>query len=133
LIRFESDPYRFLQHKCWRPKKAAELLARHWKLRIDLFGEEWTFLPLKDLSGTGALSQDDIYVLQTGFCSFLPDDTQGRTVVFGNPNLHGRDAEMALPFDASFTCYTLAAEKGQPVVVVRYQDDGKGRRDGAPL
>jgi hypothetical protein len=121
LIRSESDPYRFLQHENWKPDKAAELLARHWKLRLDLFGEERAFLPLKDLSGNGALNEQAIRIIASGFSAFLPNDVEGRTVLFVNHK--GNRRGDGSRFRVMFYMLQKASEMGRPVVILRQEDD----------
>jgi hypothetical protein len=42
------------------------LPAKNRKLRVVLLGEKRAFLPIKDLSGNGALTLEDIDVLKGG-------------------------------------------------------------------
>jgi hypothetical protein len=58
---------------------AARRLVSYWECRKELFGER-AFLPMTQLE-KGALSEDDVAVLQTGYLALLPDDTDSCAVV----------------------------------------------------
>jgi hypothetical protein len=64
------------------PLAAARRLANYWKLRKQVF-QERAFLPM-DVSGHGALTADDVRILQTGYCINLPRDAQGRCVLYAD-------------------------------------------------
>jgi hypothetical protein len=84
IIMEESPPHVFLQREQGNLVKAAKRLCLNWTMRFSLF-QDRAVLPLKDLSGEGALSQDDIdYVYEHGNIYQLPPDAQGRCVVFMN-------------------------------------------------
>jgi hypothetical protein len=65
------------------PLAAARRLANYWKIRKEIF-QERAFLPTVDLSGHGALTADDVRILQTGYCIHLPRDEQGRSVLYAD-------------------------------------------------
>jgi hypothetical protein len=79
LVDSESDPFRFLWYEKYNISAAARRLVSYWECRKELFGER-TFLPMTQLKN-GALSEDDVAVLQTGCLALLPDDTDGCAVV----------------------------------------------------
>jgi hypothetical protein len=123
LIRSETDSYRFLQHTKGNALEAAKLLAKQWALRLESF-QERAFLPLGDLSSGGALSEEDIKYLMSGHFAFLPNDAQGRTVLFANPArnsaanaLRAKDAPRNRCF---FFMLSRAAGEGRPVVSLRF-------------
>ena len=74
LIMKESNPRRFLSLEQNRRMRAVRRLARYWAERKLIFGKR-AFLPL-DQTGEGALSKDDIVVLNSGFLSVLRNDEQ---------------------------------------------------------
>ena len=74
LIMKESSPRRFLVLERNRRTRAVQRLARYWTERKKLFGNR-AFLPL-DQTGEGALSKEDIAVLNSGFLSVLRNDEQ---------------------------------------------------------
>jgi hypothetical protein len=79
LVDSESDHFRFLWYAKYNIPAAARRLVSYWECRKELFGER-AFLPMTQLEN-GALSEDDIAVLQTGYLALLPDDTDGCAVV----------------------------------------------------
>jgi hypothetical protein len=135
LIRSETDPHRYLKHANWEPLVAAKCLALHWKLRLEFFGKERAFLPLKDLSSNAALNQDDIKVLKSGYFTPLPNDTQGRTVLFVNGLLAGAplDVDEASRARCFFYQLQIAAEMGRPFVLICFgieKENQAQSRDG---
>ena len=63
----------------FHPKLAAVRLTKYWTARLSLFGES-AFL---SMTVDGAL-QNDTSVLDTHFCEILPNDKNGRRVIFYN-------------------------------------------------
>lgn len=57
-------------------------LISYWRSRKEVFGDR-AFLPL-NISGQGALEQEDLGILMEGLLFLLPDDTIGRPVVCVN-------------------------------------------------
>ena len=74
LILKESDPRRFLALEQNRRMRAVRRLANYWTEKKLIFGKR-AFLPL-DQTGEGALSKDNIVVLNSGFLSVLRNDEQ---------------------------------------------------------
>jgi hypothetical protein len=70
---------RFLRYTNFNAAAAAQSIVLYWKRRREVFGDR-VFLPLT-LTGDGALSNDDIEFINTGYIVFLPNDADGRTVV----------------------------------------------------
>jgi hypothetical protein len=124
LIGSETDPSRYLYHSNGNALEAAQLLAKNWKLRIEVFGEERAFLPL-DLSGNGALTEEDISILKTSWLALLPNDTKGRTVLFVNAfrvagaAIDGKEMRRAR---GSFYLLHQAAEKNRPFCILYFGD-----------
>lgn len=80
LVLVESNPLSFLRYADWNMDDAGKRLALYWKRRREVFGLDRAFLPLI-LTGSGALSLEDVAVLRQGFIVFLPNDESGRTVL----------------------------------------------------
>jgi hypothetical protein len=78
FVTLESDPLLFIRFAGGNHAAAAKRLVDYWRSRQSTFGD--SFLRPLDLSGKGALSQDDVDTLQTGFIKILPDDWCGRKV-----------------------------------------------------
>jgi hypothetical protein len=79
LVEIESNPDHYLDHAECDPWKAAARMAAYWNARVEFFGDR-AFLPLT-ISGEGAMSQEDVELLQSGFLMVLSNDCQGRPVV----------------------------------------------------
>lgn len=88
VVRVESNVHRFLRAHDFNHKRAAQKLASHWTKRKELFGER-AFRPLLDLSGRGALSDQDLLLIRSGMMVLLPEDAEGRPVVCTNPERLG--------------------------------------------
>ena len=79
VVATESDPLRFLRFTNFDPWAAALRLAKYWKMRREIFGNQ-AFLPMT-LTGDGALSEEDITVIRAGSLVLLPYDNEGRSVL----------------------------------------------------
>lgn len=79
LVKKESKISDFLLAVHNDPQKAAAKLANYWKARKSLFGDRW-LLPMNQ-TGTGALSQDDVDILRSGFMVILPRPLGGYVTV----------------------------------------------------
>jgi hypothetical protein len=55
-------------------------LANYWKKRKEIFAER-AFLPI-DLTGNGAMTADDVKLLQTGYTINLPRDEKNRRIIY---------------------------------------------------
>lgn len=77
LVAAESRVDRFLRREKSNVNAAAKLQARYWKDRKAFFGDR-AFLPLDDLTGNGALTNDDVEALSRGIMVRTPDDDAGR-------------------------------------------------------
>ncbi|KAL7580673.1 hypothetical protein ACA910_002185 [Epithemia clementina (nom. ined.)] len=85
LVQIESDPLQFLRCCKYDIWKGCERLCRYWSERKELFGPQRAFLPLT-LTGTGALTNDDVHTLYAGYPAILPDTTTGRQCVLEDRN-----------------------------------------------
>ena len=94
LVRWESDPVRFLHSAQGNVAQAATRLIQYWEERYRLFGPDRAFLPLT-LTGQGALNETDIALLQSGLLTFLPRDSAGRTVLFFDTTVRTTDQSQA--------------------------------------
>ena len=77
LVASESRVDRFLRKERSNVSAAARLQALYWKERKVVFRDR-AFLPLEDLSGRGALTEEDVVALSQGFVVRLPDDSAQR-------------------------------------------------------
>jgi hypothetical protein len=78
LVDSESDPTRFLRFEQYNSFAAARRLVTYWKTRKAIFGVR-AFLPL-DLSEGGALTPEDVALLNSGLHALLPNDDNNRSV-----------------------------------------------------
>jgi hypothetical protein len=109
-------------------RAAATRYVSYWKHRQMAFGDRY-LLPLSDLGGEGALSRLDVDALETGFITFLPDDSNRRQVVFidcARATHHCQDNDGGLcRARCIFFMLSNAALDADVVVYVRtsYRDD----------
>ena len=80
LVQLESNFDRYLRFDNFDPWAAARRIVDYWQARVEVFGEERAFRPLV-LSGEGALTPDDVAVLETGNFMVLAPDMKGRPVL----------------------------------------------------
>jgi hypothetical protein len=78
LVESESSPLAFLRAEEYDAWAAAGRLVEHWKLRKKIFGPDKAFLPMT-LNGAMA---EDVEKLELGTIRLLPDDENGRAVLF---------------------------------------------------
>lgn len=83
LVRKESPPIRFLRVEKFNVWAAANRLVTYWRSRVSLF-EERAFLPLS-ATGAGALTSEEVSILEDGYMSVLPNDSAGRSVFLYEP------------------------------------------------
>jgi hypothetical protein len=81
LVETESPPIDFLRAEQFNSWAAAERCINYWELRVWLFGER-AWLPMTS-TGNGCLDEADCTLLETGFCTLLPEgtDRSGRGVL----------------------------------------------------
>ena len=82
VISTESDPKIFLQFEKNDISAAARRLTTYWRERKSLFVER-AFRPMT-LDGEGALSNEDLALLRSGYVIWLPPDHLGRPVLWIN-------------------------------------------------
>jgi hypothetical protein len=122
LIRSETNPDRYLKHAKGNSSKAAKLLVSNWKTRLALFGEERAFRPLDDLSGNGALCQEDVEFLKSGKSVLLPNDDQGRTVLLSTAAVEVVPKGFPTRYRCLFFMTHVVAERDRPAVMLRLVD-----------
>jgi hypothetical protein len=71
LVETESNPETFLRFENFNYWSAAGRLATYWRKRKEFFGDR-AFLPM-DLSGKGAMNDDDIRPMATGSITMIPN------------------------------------------------------------
>lgn len=119
LVLMESDPAEFLRCEAGDALAAAKRLASYWNHRLRLFGER-SMLPMT--LSDGALSEDDIDALKTGYLTFLPKDKLDRTVVYFD---NERSSSVPLEkrptrFRCHFYMMHVALQAGKPFLLIRY-------------
>jgi hypothetical protein len=80
LVATESNPMRFLHFDKYNAWAAARRLVTYWSSRVAIFGGEKAFLPL-DLTGKGALDEEDLAFINSGCVVMLPNDSKNRSVI----------------------------------------------------
>ncbi|KAL7557106.1 hypothetical protein ACA910_002355 [Epithemia clementina (nom. ined.)] len=78
LVMTETDPLQFVRYCNYDVLEGAKRLCLYWTERRYWFGPERAFLPLT-LTGTGALTPEDLLSLRAGFPAMLPETTTGRS------------------------------------------------------
>ena len=81
LIRIETDPLQFVRFCNFDLWAGAQRLCRYWTERLKLFGPQRAFLPLT-LTGTGALTPEDVVSIQAGYPAILPDTSNGQKCIW---------------------------------------------------
>mmetsp|Transcript_13731 Transcript_13731/g.23835 ORF Transcript_13731/g.23835 Transcript_13731/m.23835 type:complete len:187 (+) Transcript_13731:185-745(+) len=97
LVQTESNPLKFLRCEKYDAAKAARRMSMYWKTRRKCFGDDRAFLPMK-LHGA---MKDDICVVESAIVSILPNDMNGRGVLFFDriraiPPMADRDAVVSI-------------------------------------
>ncbi|KAL7555989.1 hypothetical protein ACA910_006138 [Epithemia clementina (nom. ined.)] len=72
LVWTETDPLQFVRYCDYDVAAGAQRLCLYWTERLALFGPDRAFLPLT-LTGTGALTPQDLLTLRAGFPALLPN------------------------------------------------------------
>ena len=80
LVQTETDPLQFVRYCGYNLYKGAKRLCLYWTERLKLFGPDRAFLPLT-LTGTGALTKEDVRNLYGGYPSLLPDTKSGHKCI----------------------------------------------------
>jgi hypothetical protein len=132
LVQRESDPALYLRRHNRSLPDAARAVALYWKERRSAFSDERFALPMVDLSGEGAMSAQDAKAVESHAVSRLPDDREGRAVLwFDLFQLQGvsgearRRACFFLLHAASSDTSSDAATKGYAIVC--FMDSSHGQ------
>lgn len=114
LVQTESDPNRYLQCCQGKAEQAAKKMVNYWQQRQRIF-EERAFLPILDLSASGALEKECIDFFIKGGAVELPKDSRGRSVFFLDyQSLNWRkDSTRKYALQTLFYCQQLAC--GNPI------------------
>jgi hypothetical protein len=102
LVRIESPPEKLLSFNSFDPWAAAKCLVDYWESRMEVFGEERAFYPLRLLPSNGtknspdhnadappvavqsALDEKDMELIKSGALMILPKDSFGRPVLLSD-------------------------------------------------
>ena len=82
LVQVESHPSLYLRKDDFDPWMGAWRLVDYWTIRKTLFGATRAFLPMTLQAEGGAMSEQDVAVLNQTPIHVLPCDKHGRVVVF---------------------------------------------------
>jgi hypothetical protein len=80
LVQRESNPVGFLRCEQYNAWTAATRLCEYWKQRKALFQHN-AYKPMTMAPG-GALTEQDLETLQSGYMNILPPTSEGRAVIF---------------------------------------------------
>ena len=85
LVCNDTFKLMFLRCEIFNTELAAKRIIKYWKKRLELFGQDKAFMPLK-LGANGPFQNDD-EALKIGFacCTHQRDDA-GRLIMFGDPS-----------------------------------------------
>ncbi|KAL7580617.1 hypothetical protein ACA910_002134 [Epithemia clementina (nom. ined.)] len=109
LVQSETDPMQFVRYCKYDVLAGAKRLCFYWTERLKLFGPERAFLPLV-LTGTGALTPQDLLTLRAGYPSLLPDTTTGHKCFFADRSCKIPDATTDQLLRCWFYIYKVLAE-----------------------
>jgi hypothetical protein len=129
LVEAESNPVWFLRREGYNLWAAAQRLVTYWTKRKKIFGER-AFLPVMDLSGNGALGPDALELLQTGVQVVLPNDRQGRSVIYLDRERSGAQTPLLLQVGFFNLSVVAQSEKSQVegiVMLARFRKQATGR------
>jgi hypothetical protein len=107
LVERESNPAAFLRREAFDAAAAARRLVKYWEVRVTIF-EEKAFMPLNQ-TGEGALDRRDLAVLGTAYFKSLPNDSQGRSVLFCDGSRLARSTRQSR-LRTTFYLYSIASE-----------------------
>jgi len=125
VVLEESDPIWFLERESGNVQAAAKRLATYWQIRRNVYGERF-HLPLT-LKAGGALTDEDVVALETGYLAFIPDNDRGRQVMFFDnsmnaPPLDGMEGRIRR-LRCVFLMATTAAKTRKPFIIIRHSSD----------
>lgn len=84
LIGLESNPLHWILYEQFNLRNAVQGLATHWEWRKRILGPERAYLPIFDLSGSGALSEPVLHRMRLG--CFVPLPSKSSTGNDGDNN-----------------------------------------------
>ncbi|KAL7563550.1 hypothetical protein ACA910_002217 [Epithemia clementina (nom. ined.)] len=133
LVQEDSDPLHFVRYCQYNVVAAAHRLCLYWTERLALFGPERAFLPLT-LTGTGALTPEDLLSLRAGFPVLLPENatTTGHPCMLVDRRKRVGTATKQSIFRCFFYLYKILAQNdlaqgdGVKVLVVSVTPRTKG-------
>jgi hypothetical protein len=79
-VFYETDSFQYLVNVDFNAWEAVARMMRYWEWKKKLFGIRW-LRPLHDLSGNGALDDEDLANLWTGYFANGPTDHKGNAVI----------------------------------------------------
>lgn len=145
LVEKETNPVKFLIREKWDPWASAQRICQHWSYRREIFGDDRWLLPLDDLSGKGALRDEEIRVLRCGAIALATDEISGQqTQIFDSGRMEGEMPEYATRTRCAMFLLALfsndvSRKKGHDILVcissvgVRPNPaNGRMLRDGIP-
>jgi hypothetical protein len=83
VVADETDPINYILFDRFNAWAAANRIIKYWHWKKRLFGDRM-FLRLHDLSGAGALDEEDVSYLYTGYAANLPPQKDGISVILGD-------------------------------------------------
>lgn len=86
-MQSETDPLRFLRHHGYNPFAAARRIVLYWEYRRKIFGEKW--LHPMALGETGALSEEDNQLLQSGWIAVIQKPPTPTVIILDSSKLTG--------------------------------------------
>lgn len=98
LVKNESNPIMFLRCEDFNAWTAARRLVMQWDYRKRIFGQNRWLLPLHDESGAGALNEEDLQVLQSGWVAnaFPPNAKPGYTFLVNHGRYMGKSVDSVM-------------------------------------
>lgn len=116
IVKEEADPKLFLRED-EAPDDTARRVTNYWNLRSDLF-ESRAVLPMK-LTGEGALDRRDLQVLECGYCTILPKNKHGHTVICLDPSRSSQPSHVE-SLRCLFYMLTVARKEASKGVVILF-------------
>ena len=117
----------FLRVEDMDPVRAAERIARYWKLRRQVFGEARWLLPLTQ-NGAGALTQEDIKHLKTGWLVVHPRPGRDTVIICDNKRLNEAPGTAATLRVGFYLVYAFADEFRQTQNAINMRVITRGRK-----
>ena len=112
LVHTGTDPLQFVRRCDFDLWTAAKRLCLYWTERLALFGPDRAFLPLT-LTGTGALTEQDLLTLHPGFPALLPESAhhKQKTLLFDRRKwIPSQDSSTENKLRCLFYCITVLAQ-----------------------